>query len=126
MKKLGYIITGVIIVGAVAVAYRTGIKVTTLAYSDQLNDMQAILAFNHLQRYEELLACLEREKSEDAKVKLEMSIISEKERIARFLVEQNSDRVNEYITLRYPDGLESLKSFESDRGSRWEEPGCAM
>lgn len=124
MKKGTIIITTVIILVASAAAYRFGIKVTTNEYSKQLEETQAMLAFNHLKRYEELLKCLENNKPSETTEKLKMSIISEKELIAEFLNKNNSEKINKYISIRYSKPIESLKSFKSNRGSRWSEPNC--
>jgi len=124
VKISGKIIVGAALLVAIASAYRIGIKVTTDAYSKQLSGTQTILAFNHLQRYEELLRCANKEKYEAVQTKLEMSIISQKELIANHLKAHDLERVNKYISIRYPNGVESLKTFRSNRGNRWEEPTC--
>lgn len=107
-----------------ASAYRFGIKITSEAYSNALNETQAMLAFNHMQRYEELLECLKNKKTSEASEKLQMSIISEKELISEFLSENNSEKINEYITIRYKKPIEILKNYKSTRGKSWSETSC--
>ncbi len=89
-----------------------------------LKETQAMLAFNHLRRFEEIHHCLKGANIEEAMIKFEMSIISEKELIAKFLRTNDSKMINEYISIRYKNGVDSLKNFESDRGSNWTEPAC--
>lgn len=124
MKKSNYIIFTIIVLLASASAYRFGIKVTKDAFTDEYAAVQAMLAFNHLQRYEELSDCLANGMPDETAQKLQMSIINEKELVAKFLRSHNSTRINKYISIRYPQGIESLRSYKSDRGSRWSEPSC--
>ncbi len=105
-------------------SYLFGTRVFRDAAVVGLNETQTMLAFNHLRRYEELHRCLMGARIEAAKTKLEMSIISEKELIAKFLKTNDSKKINEYISLRYKDGIENLKEFKSNRGSHWSEPAC--
>ena len=89
-----------------------------------LKETQAMLAFNHLRRYEEIQHCLNEGNIDEAMTKLEMSIISEKELVAKFLSTNDSKMINEYLSIRYEGGVDSLKNFKSSRGSNWKEPAC--
>jgi len=122
--KIANIVFLVVLIVASAIAYRFGINVTTNHYSKELDETQAMLAFNHLIRYEEILKCLNDNKSSLAVKKVNMSIISEKELVAEFLNSHESERINKYISTRYNEPLEVLKSYKSNRGSRWSEPTC--
>jgi hypothetical protein len=124
MKKTHYAIILLLILLTSGAAYRFGIKVTKDAYSEGLEATQAMLSFKNLLRYEELSDCLSNGKSKEAVLKLKMSIISEKELIAEFLQTHNNDDINKYISIRYPQGIESLEKFKSSRGSSWNEPAC--
>lgn len=124
MKITHYAIVLLVVLLTSGAAYRFGIKVTNDAYSEGHAATQAMLSFNHLLRYEELSDCLSNGKSKEAALKLKMSIISEKELIAEFLQTHNNDKINKYISIRYPQGIESLEKFKSSRGSSWNEPAC--
>lgn len=104
MKKKHYIVIFILLLLVGGATYRLGIKVTKDAFSDGLASTQAMLAFNHLKRYEELSDCLSNKKIEAAALKLNMSIVNEKELIAEFLQSHNDAELNEYITIRYPQG----------------------
>lgn len=124
MKKKHYIVVFIILLSVGGTAYLFGVKVKKDAISEGFAATQAMLAFNHLKRYEELSDCLLNQKPEAAALKLKMSIVNEKELIAEFLQSYNNAKINKYITIRYPQGIESLKNFKSNRGSRWSEPTC--
>lgn len=124
MKSRHYIVFALVILAFSIGSYLFGIRVFRDAAVVGLNETQVMLAFNHLRRYEELHRCLMGPSTEAVKTKLEMSIISEKELIAKFLKTNDSEKINEYISLRYKDGIDSLKEFKSSRGSHWNEPAC--
>ena len=105
-------------------SYQFGAKAFREAAVVGLKETQAMLAFNHLRRYQEIQDCLNGAKIEEAIIKLEMSIISEKELVAKFLRTNDSEMINEYISTRYKEGTGSLKNYESGRGSNWSEPAC--
>jgi len=124
MKKKSAIITLAITLVLVLASYRFGIKVTTEEYSNALGETQAILAFNHMQRYKKILKCLNNKKPSEAAEKLKMDIVTEKELIANYLSENESESVSKYISLRTKETLEDLKNFKSNRGQSWREPSC--
>lgn len=107
-----------------AIAYRLGIEVTKIAWSDSLASTQAMLNFNHLKEYEQLSECLSKGMTEEAALKLEMSIITQKELISEHLRTSDDQRLIRYISIRYPQGIENLRDFKSNRGDRWTEPSC--
>ena len=124
MSKKVVISLSVIFLVSCLASYRFGIYLSQKAYAKGLQETQAILSFNHMNRYEELVSCLENGKHAEAKGKLKQSIITQKELLASFLNSVESERVNEYISLRSKESLESLKKFESMRGSSWNDPPC--
>ena len=124
MKSRHYIIFALIVLVFSLGSYQFGAKAFREAAAVGLKETQAMLAFNHFRRYQEIQNCLNGEKIEEAIIKLEMSIVSEKELVAKFLRTNDSEWINEYISTRYKDGISSLKNYESGRGSNWSEPAC--
>ena len=124
MKKKHIAIFGILLLLVSAASYRFGIKVTKTAWNKNYASVQAMLAFNHLKKYESLSECLNNGKYDVAIKKIENSIITEKELISKFLQTYNDAMMNEYISIRYPQGIESLRNFKSNREGRWTVAGC--
>ena len=117
MKGIHYIIIVSIILLVSFSSYKLGMNSEYDSRQASLDAVQSMLAFNHLLQYEELYDCLSTGNTEQVLRKLEMAIISEKELISNFLKWNNNPMVNDYITIRYPQGIESLKNFKSNRES---------
>ena len=66
------------------------------------------------------------ESVEDGKAaeKVGHSITSEREVLADLLSSTDSEWLTDYISLRSAESIESLKSYQSPRGSEWREPSC--
>jgi hypothetical protein len=124
MRTRHYGIVIIIVLVASAASYRFGIKVMKDASVEVLASTQAMHSFNHLRRYEELSDCLSKGMDKEAAEKLRMSVINEKEYISEFLNAHDDAWLNKYITIRYPRGIDSLKTFKSGRGASWSEPAC--
>lgn len=122
-KKNLMVILVLLVVGCLA-AYRYGIFVAQQGASAAISEVQLILAFNHMRRYQELHACLDNGKASEAKEKLAHSVINEKELVAQLLSSINSSQVLDYIEIRASESLDVLRSFKSSRGSKWVEPAC--
>lgn len=120
------VITGlsfVFLVGCLA-SYRFGIHVAQSAHANGVLETQAMLAFNHMKSYEELVTCMERGKFEEAKEKLNHLVISERELLADLLTSVNTPWLGNYIEVRSDESLDSLRSYQSGRGKRWRVPTC--
>jgi len=106
------------------IAYRVGVGVTAKAYSEGLSETQAILAFNHMRQFEDLLRCLEKGAVEPTAERLRHAIVGEKDLVAEFLRGTDSDKINDYISVRYDATIDELKKFRSTRRNSWEVPPC--
>lgn len=122
-KKIIAIFVVIFMIGCLS-SYRFGIHLSHKAFGDDLLEVQAMLSFNHLQSYEEISVCLEKGLSIEAKGKTNHAVISERELLAGFLSSIKSTRLNEYISIRTNESLESLKGYKYERGSRWTVPSC--
>jgi len=109
---------------AAVIGYGLGAHQKTNRINIGLQATQAELAFNHLRRYEELSACLEKGKEKAAALKLQNSIINEKSLVSEFLKKYDVPETIKYIDIRYPGGAESLKKFVNKRGDSYGEPSC--
>jgi hypothetical protein len=124
MSKKAIILCSVIFVVGSLSSYRFGIYLSQKAYSQGLEETQAILAFNRMKLYRELISCIENGKYSEANEILRQSIITQRELLARFLNSIESEHLNEYIKTRSKESLESFRHFKSNRGSNWSEPSC--
>ncbi|MEZ5572275.1 MAG: hypothetical protein R3E64_09640 [Halioglobus sp.] len=120
-KKLTVII---IFFGSCFLAFRAGVYYTMSGMSNELLATQAMLSFNHLERYEEISTCLNLKLYEEAGEKIEHSIINERELLADLLTSINSDWLTEYIDQRSAESIESFKVYKSQRVREWREPSC--
>lgn len=122
-KKVIVAVSFVFVVGCLA-SYRFGVYVAQSAFENGVLETQAMLAFNHMKNYEELISCMEKGKLGEAKAKLNHSLISERELLADLLKSVNTPWLSNYIEVRSDESLDTLRSYESDRGDRWQVPTC--
>lgn len=111
----------IFIVGCLT-SYRFGIKLAQDSYGNGIIETQAILALNHLNRYEELAKCMKNGKFSEASEKLQHSAITERELLADLLNSVNSAHLSNYIEIRSNQSVEELKKYKSNRNDRWVEP----
>lgn len=104
-----------ILVGCL-IAYRVGVGVTAKAYAEGLSETQAILAFNYMRQFEDLLQCLEKGAVEPTAERLRHAIVREKQLVAEFLRETDSDKINDYVAVRYDNPIDELKHQEGQLG----------
>jgi len=124
MSKISIaIFTTLFLVGSLS-SYRLGVYLSQKAIQDELTATQAMLAFNHLQRYDELAECVRNTRYAAALSKLEHSVISERELLADLLNSTKNEWLYEYISKRSKESIESFRSYKSSRGDRWNEPSC--
>ncbi len=125
MNIRNYLMGAAVLVCVGLLSFRAGVELTRDAYGDGIYSVQAMLSLNHLNRYEEIHGCLSGGNPNAALNKLEMSIVSEKELIAEYLHSPAREaETAQYISARYPEGVEGLESFESNRGTNWSEAEC--
>lgn len=122
-KKSITLFLAIFLVGCLA-SYSFGIKIAREAFGADLMEVQAKLAFDHLNRYQELSLCLQKGKFSEAKEKLMHQVISERELLAGFLGSVESKEVENYIEIRSEQSIDSFKNYQSNRGSRWSVPSC--
>ena len=125
MKARAAVIAAVLLVAGCLASYRLGLNAAKVSSSDALTAAQAMLAFNHLQRYEELHSCLENGRVAETKEKLRHSATSERELLAELLQVIDKEHVTNYIELRSGQSVEAFRTYKSGRGSTWSEPPCA-
>jgi hypothetical protein len=113
---------------ALAIAFGIGDSVgqrTMLAVaSTQVNDVQAILAFNRIRDEREVQSLLERGCVTQAKEYLDFYRAEELETLAGFFRGSLSDSTKEYVSLRDPDLLKDLATYRSKYGRTWAAPDC--
>lgn len=119
--KLG---AGVLILVCCLVSYRLGVFVTVEAFKQGFKDTQAMLAFNHANSFRSIKECLDREQVDESRQLVDNLLISERELLAIHLRDGIGSKMIGYIELRSDETLDSLKGFESDRGSSWSVPRC--
>lgn len=94
------------------------------AFEVELNKNQAMLAFNHMGRYEEIENDLAKGCYSEALEKAKISKDQELSLLAYFLKDHPSTWLSKYVTDRDPALIERLKTFKSSYGSSWKEPQC--
>lgn len=124
MTKWGVVLGGVLVVASAVSAYRFGLSVARQAAGRAVTDVQLMLSFDHMKRYEELRDCLRAGKAVEAEKKLSHDVTTQRELVASLLQMENGPSTLEYIRKRSDTSLDELRSFRSDRGSRWTEPAC--
>ena len=122
-KKSLLVVLVLLLVGCLA-AYRYGISVAQQGAGGAISEVQLMLSFNHMQRYQEIHTCLERGKTREAQEKLAHSVLTQKELVAQLLSSTDSPRALGYIEKRALQPLDTLRSFKSSRGTSWSEPSC--
>jgi hypothetical protein len=91
----------------------------------QLNNVQAMLAFNHLQGDRELKTFLAKGCISPAIELVDIAEDKETELIAGFYVSRQIDGSTlKYMSSRDPEIVEKLKAFKSKYGSSWRNPEC--
>ena len=68
-------------------SFLLGGYLSSKSVGENLNSTQAMLAFNHLDNYEEIVTCLDKGFTEEAKGKLEHRAISQRELLSDLLRE---------------------------------------
>lgn len=119
-----HVTIGLAILVGCFVVYRVGVGVMVKVYSKGLSETQAMLAFNHMRQFEDLLHCLEKGAVEPTAERLRHAIVGEKELVAEFLRRTDSDKVNDYISVRYDTPIDELKNFSSTRRGSWQVSPC--
>ena len=122
-KKTIVALLFIFIVGCLT-SYRFGVGLAQDSYGNGILEAQAMLAFNHLKRYEELAKCMKNGKFSEVSEKLEHSAVTERELLAKLLKSVHSTRLSNYIELRSNQSVEELKNYKSSRNDRWIEPTC--
>jgi hypothetical protein len=122
-KKSLVVVVAMLLVGCLA-AYRYGISVAQQGAGGAVTDVQLMLAFNHMQRYQEIHTCLERGRTSEAQEKLAHSALTQRELVAQLLASTDSPSALAYIEKRAREPLDALRAFKSPRGASWSEPAC--
>jgi hypothetical protein len=94
------------------------------AFEVELNKAQAMLAFNHMERYGELESDLTKGCYSEALEKAKISKDLELSLLASFLKDHPSTWLSKYVSERNPALIEQLKTFKSISGSSWKESHC--
>ena len=115
---------GVLILVTAVVSFRFGVMTEHNKTNSQLAAVQAMLAFNHSLRYQELESDLSRGCVNEALEKSKISRDLELKLVSSFMAEYPSTSLNKYISDRDPSLLEKLISFKSAYGDSWTEPTC--
>lgn len=125
MKKfaliIGWLVSLVLVAGLAA---NLTMKNQWAAFEVELNQNQAMLAFNHMGRYRELESDLAKGCYSEALEKAKISKDQELSLLASFLKDHPSTWLSKYVSDRDPALIEQLKTFKSSYGSSWKEPQC--
>ncbi len=124
MSKKSTILVSILFVAGCLASYRIGIHLTQGAYSDGVEEIQAMQSFRHMKRYEEIAACMEQQKHKEAKIKIANAVITEHEVLASHLKNGSSPELTTYIEARYHVSIDDLRNYKSSRGRSWSEPKC--
>lgn len=124
MKKVSVAAFLTVIVLGFLAAYRYGMSVAQQGVDGALSEVQLILAFNHMQQYQDIHHCLELGKSQEAQERLAHAVVTQKELVAELLLSTDSPRALDYIAKRAEEPLEALRNYKSQRGSSWSVPAC--
>jgi hypothetical protein len=103
-----------------SIGQRTMLKVASI----QLNDVQAILAFNRLHDEREVQSLLDRACVTQAKEYLDFYRDEGLKLLAGFFRGPLSDSTKEYVSLRDPHLLKNLATYRSKYGDTWAAPDC--
>lgn len=118
----------VLAVVAIAVSFAVGNSVgqrTMLAAASvQLNDVQAMLAFNHLLDDRELQSLLDRGCGTQAAAVVDFYRDKDTESLAGFFRGRLNESTRDYVSKRDPDLVKGLGSFQSKYGQQWAVPEC--
>ena len=112
------------LVAAAAIGFAVGSRSMRRYAGSELDATQASLAFNHLQRYQELESDLQNGCAKEAMFKADVSVDQELALLASFFSRNQPAWVIEYVSIRDPTLLNRLKTFKSKYGTRWSEPKC--
>ncbi len=125
MKKVILVIAwlaSLLVVGDLTARY--AMKGQLMAFGVELDKTQAMLAFNHMDRYRELESDLAKGCYSEALEKAKISKDQELALLASFLKEHPNTTISKYVSDRDPALVEQLKTFKSSYGSSWKEPQC--
>ena len=118
----------VVILALMAGAFLGGTSVgqrTMLARANQnLNGVQAMLAFNRIQDEGHLQSLLSQGFTEQAAAFIDYSKSADMELLSGLLRGQISDDTRKYISDRDANLVEDLKTFKSKYGASWMEKAC--
>jgi hypothetical protein len=115
-------LASLLVVGELTARY--AMKGQLLALGFELDKMQSMLAFNHMQTYRELETDLANGCYEEALLKAKISKERELSLIKSFNDRQPDPSFSKYISDREPALLDQLKSFKSTYEERWPWPKC--
>lgn len=123
MTKWGVVLDGVLVAASAVCAYLFGLSVARQAAGRTVTDVQLMLSFNHMKRYEELRDCLRAGGGSGGREET----FAGRDDAARTGGEspvENGPSTLDYIRKRSYTSIKELRRFSSDRGSRLTEPGC--
>ena len=125
MKKFALIISWLASLVLVAVlAANIAMKNQWTAFGVELDKNQAMLAFNHMDRYRELESDLAKGCYSEALEKAKISRDKELSLLAMFLKDHPNTSIGKYVSDRDPDLVEKLSTFKSAYGDSWVWPKC--
>ena len=125
MKKAAFAIFYVLsVIAAAELSARAAMKNQMSGFSAELAQTQGMLAFNHLQRYQELEADLSNGCNAAVLEKLRISAATESTLLSSTLKEHPGGWLEKYVKDRAPKLPEQMTTYKSPYGSSWKEPAC--
>jgi hypothetical protein len=103
----------------------TGIRIGSRHTAIEIDDVQAMLAFNRILQERKLASLLSRGCMAAAIEETDIRIDQDTKLLASLFKGRLSPRVSKYVDDRDPNLRETLDNFKSKYGDSWREPRCA-
>jgi hypothetical protein len=101
-----------------------GSYVSTAWINQSINELQAELAFSHLETYEAIKSDLDKKCEEQSLIRLHHAIDEQKMLMAEYVKDYDDLEFAKYISLRYPSLIDELKDYDVNWNKKWSVPNC--
>jgi hypothetical protein len=119
---IAWLVSLVVVAG---LASNAALKNQLAAFGIELDKTQAMLAFNHMDRYRELESDLSKGCYVEAIEKAKISKDQELSLLSSFFKAHPDEGFQKYVLDRDPAVAEQLKTFKSAYGDTWTWPKCS-
>src|SRR5712664_3539648 len=109
------------VIAAAAFSARGAMKNQMIGFEAELAQTQGMLAYNHLQRYQELEESLSKGCNAAVLEKLKISAANERVLLASFLRDRPNGWLQKYVSDRSAGLPEQLATYKSPYGTSWTE-----